>query len=185
MHTSIEATSLVMKISCIRGNRFVVSIWKNNFFELFILKMNLWFNKIIVAFENIFHLTSSLNYLSLQCRYVHHVWCSCISVVFSTSATASIVSYLILMVYFIAVVLSGAVYLTSTQPVSVVQIIQSQTDLSQPADPSMILIPPAEQYMSMYHFIVPVVMSPDGYCQLLHSQSTVVIEDKSSVIEGK
>lgn len=83
------------------------------------------------------------------------------------------------MLYFIVVVLSSAVYLTSTQPVSVVQIIQSQTDLSQPADPSMILVPPAEQYMSMYHFIVPAVMSPaDGYCQLLHSQSTVVIDNR-------
>ena len=82
------------------------------------------------------------------------------------------------MLYFIVVVLSGAVYLTSTQPVSVVQIIQSQTDLSQPADPSMILIPPAEQYTSMYHFIVPAVMTPDGYCQFLRSRSIVVIENR-------
>lgn len=59
----------------------------------------------------------------------------------------------------IVVVLQSPVHLTSTRPVMVVQIIQSQTDSSQPADPSMMIIPAAEQYMSYYNLIVPMVRS--------------------------
>ncbi|XP_052252894.1 uncharacterized protein LOC127859481 isoform X5 [Dreissena polymorpha] len=76
-------------------------------------------------------------------------------------------------------------HITSTEPVMIAQFVKSQLTSAEPADPSMILVPPLEQFGSDYTFTTPEYSRPDyGNASIYRYQNEFMIVAKKSDIGG-
>ncbi|KAL4228860.1 hypothetical protein ACF0H5_011900 [Mactra antiquata] len=76
-------------------------------------------------------------------------------------------------------------YITSTNPVLIAQFVKSQQTPTEPADPSMMLIPPYEQFGSDYTFTTPEYSHPEyGNDPTFRYKNEFMIVAKKSDISG-
>lgn len=76
-------------------------------------------------------------------------------------------------------------YITSTKPIMLAQFVKSQQKPTEPADPSMMIIPPYEQFGSDYTFTTPEYSHPEyGTDPTFRYKNEFMIVTKKSDIQG-